>query len=178
MSFPHLHHNLYQHLAMSQSWQSHGPPPGWQGQWPPPPNFQMPPGFPGPPPVPQNVPVPPSTWQAGYWQYNARVHNPGIQYPGSQPQPNAPPPWAPSNHWAAAQQQQQQQQSQGFNPYKKVPRPPEAGYYDYQLSDNPLGLEGMIPSSRCVLIFYLFLLRLELHDRYIISQKRPFSRAR
>jgi hypothetical protein len=75
------------------------------------------------------------------------VRNPGAQYPSSQPQPQSGgPPWAPSNHWgghAAAQQQ-----SQSFNPYKKVPRPPEAGYYDYKLSDNPLGLEGMVLSSR------------------------------
>lgn len=127
---------------MAQPWHNHVAPRGWQGQWPPPAGMPMPPGFPGPPPVPHNVPVQPSAWQAGYWQFNPRVRNSGIQYPNAQPS-NGPGPWAPSNHWG--NQAAAQQQNQDYNPHKKIPRPPDASYYNYALVDNPLGLEGMVP---------------------------------
>lgn len=143
---------------MSVPWQNHAPPAGWQGHWPPPANTAMPPGFPGPPPVPQGVPVPQSTWQAGFWQYNptgVRGHNPfNTNHQSNAPAGGHGGPWAPSNHWAQAAAQQQQQ-GQNINPYKKVPRPPEAGYYDYKLVDNPLGLEGMEP-RRCVYTVFAF----------------------
>lgn len=149
---------------MSQPWNNHAPPQGWQGQWPPPAGVPMPPGFPGPPPVPQNVPVPPSAWQAGYWQFNPTGRNPGVSgahYPN--PQPNTSHgPWAPSNHWA--NQAAAQQQNQNFNPHKKIPRAPDASYYNYKLVDNPLGLEGMVP--RCVNL----IVPRELQDRRLVSQ--------
>lgn len=139
------------------------PPHGWSGHWPPPSNM-MPPGFPGPPPAPHAGPTPPN-WHSGHWQFNpnnaarrpsaeirsgAAVPNTGVQGPprsGFSAHPPAQNAWAPSNHWGgqAAAPAQHQQQGENFNPYKKVPKAPEPSYYNYKLTDNGLGLEGMQP---------------------------------
>ena len=137
---------------------SQAPPHGWSGHWPPPSNM-IPPGFPGPPPAPQSGPVPPN-WHSGHWQYNpnsvtnrpsvdirsgAATHNTGTQgisRPGfGPPAQNT---WAPSDHWGS-QAVASAQQGDNPNPYKKVPKAPEPSYYNYKLTDNGLGLEGMQP---------------------------------
>jgi hypothetical protein len=52
--------------------------------------------------------------------------------------------WAPYQ-WNQQQQQQAQaaSQQQSFNPYKKVPKPADASYWQTKLQDNGLGLFGM-----------------------------------
>ena len=144
---------------------SQAPPNGWSGHWPPSSNM-IPPGFPGPPPAPQSGPVPPN-WHSGHWQFNpngtnrpsAAAVNTGIQ---GIPRPGfgAPPAqitWAPSDHWSS-QAMASAQQGDNFNPYKKVSKAPEPSYYNYKLTDNGLGLEGMQP-RRCVLIMVVSLCR-------------------
>ncbi|KAL4068517.1 hypothetical protein V8B97DRAFT_840089 [Scleroderma yunnanense] len=97
------------------------PPAGWSGSWPP--VGGIPPGYPGPPPMPHGAPP---RWNAGYWQYNPQMRN-------------AQQPWAPSVGWGVPA---------NFNPYKRVPRPPSPSYWQTQLTDNGLGLEGMVKKER------------------------------
>lgn len=97
------------------------PPPGWSGSWPP--AGGIPPGYPGPPPMPHGAPP---FWNTGYWQYNPHMQH-------------AQQPWAPGMAWGAPV----------GNPYKRVPRPPSPSYWQTKLSDNGLGLEGMV-KKKCV----------------------------
>lgn len=116
--------------------QAHGvhpqtrPPMGWTGAWPPA-GVPVPPGYPGPPPMSGSHPA----WNAGYWQYNPRAHHPQSQA------------WAPGPAWGFPGQQAAPVGA-GYNPYKRVPRPASPSYWQTELSDNPLGLEGMV--KRCV----------------------------
>lgn len=102
------------------------PPQGWTGSWPPGGNVPFPPGYPGPPPVPGGAMAHPR-WDAGYWQYNPL---------GNMQNPQQP--WAPAVGW----------NQPNFNPYKRVPKPPSPSYWNTKLSNNGLGLEGMV--KRCV----------------------------
>ncbi|KAG9311607.1 hypothetical protein JVU11DRAFT_7816 [Chiua virens] len=87
-------------------------------------NVPFPPGYPGPPPVPAGGTAAHPSWNAGYWQYNplANMQNPQQQ------------PWAPAAGWFPP----------NFNPYKRVPKPPSPSYWNTKLTDNGLGLEGMV----------------------------------
>ena len=105
------------------------PPQGWTGSWPPGGNVAFPPGYPGPPPLPGGAVAHPS-WNAGYWQYNPLAMQ------------NSQQPWAPGVGWVPP----------NFNPYKRVPKPPSPSYWNTKLSDNGLGLEGMV--KRCVVVSY------------------------
>ena len=106
--------------------QQHAPPPqGWTGSWPPGGNFALPPGYPGPPPMPGGAVAHPR-WNAGIWQYNPHANMQNPQQP-----------WAPGVGWFPP----------NFNPYKRVPKPPSPSYWNTKLSDNGLGLEGMV--KRC-----------------------------
>lgn len=122
------------------------PPQGWTGSWPPGGNIPFPPGYPGPPPMPGGAAVAHPRWNAGFWQYNplANVQNLQQQHQHQQQQQQQqqqqPPPWAPGVGWFPP----------NFNPYKRVPRPPSPSYWNTKLTDNGLGLEGMVP--RCVLV--------------------------
>ncbi|KAF8137067.1 hypothetical protein EV363DRAFT_1253460 [Boletus edulis] len=98
------------------------PPQGWTGSWPPGGQVVLPPGYPGPPPMPGETAGHPR-WNAGYWQYNPLAN---IQNPQQ--------PWAPGVGWSQP----------NFNPYKRVPKPPSPSYWNTQLSENGLGLEGMV----------------------------------
>ncbi|KAF9220745.1 hypothetical protein BS17DRAFT_786445 [Gyrodon lividus] len=98
------------------------PPAGWTGSWPPGGNVAFPPGYPGPPPMPTGAVAHPS-WNAGFWQYNPHA---SMQ--------NAQQPWAPGMGWFPP----------NYNPYKRVPRPPSPSYWKTKLTDNGLGLEGMV----------------------------------
>ncbi|KAH7882820.1 hypothetical protein F5I97DRAFT_135327 [Phlebopus sp. FC_14] len=99
------------------------PPAGWTGSWPPASNIAFPPGYPGPPPMP-NAGIANPRWNAGYWQYNPHAN-----------MQNAHQPWAPGMGWAFPA---------NHNPYKRVPRPASPSYWNTKLSDNGLGLEGMV----------------------------------
>lgn len=114
---------------MQQSGPQQMPPPGWSGSWPP--TGGVPPGYPGPPPMPHGAPP---LWNAGYWQYNPHMRN-------------AQQPWAPGMAWGAPP---------NYNPYKRVPRPPSPSYWQTQLTDNGLGLEGMVKKCVRVVIDALF----------------------
>lgn len=107
------------------------PPQGWTGSWPPGGNVAFPPGYPGPPPVPGGA-VTHSSWNAGYWKFNPVANMQSSQQP-----------WAPSVGWFPP----------NYNPYKRVPKPPSPSYWNTKLSENGLGLEGMV--KRCVAISYL-----------------------
>lgn len=114
-----------------QLMQQHSVPQGWQGPWPPPPGVTLPPNFPGPPPMPPGANAHPH-WKAGYWQYNPAFNmNAGSGVP-----------WAPGMGWG-------QNVPANFNPYKRIPRQPSPSYWQTQLTDNGLGLEGMV-RARCV----------------------------
>jgi hypothetical protein len=95
--------------------------------------------------MPANMNVNQKQWNAGHWQFNSAFSN---QRPA--PQQNHIP-WQPGQAWPQmsqqfrAQQQHQQQQS-SFNPYKKPVREPSAEYLASKLSDNPLGLYGLVPA--------------------------------
>ncbi|KAH7924699.1 hypothetical protein BV22DRAFT_1195719 [Leucogyrophana mollusca] len=106
--------------------QQHPMPQGWQGTWPPGSNVAFPPGFPGPPPIPAGANVQHPQWKSGYWQYNPNVQG-------------APMPWAPGMGWGVPQA--------NYNPYKRIPRPPSPSYWKTKLTDNGLGLEGMVPRA-------------------------------
>ncbi|OAX40820.1 hypothetical protein K503DRAFT_864338 [Rhizopogon vinicolor AM-OR11-026] len=111
-----------------QLMQQHSIPQGWQGPWPPPAGVTLPPNFPGPPPMPTGANAHPH-WKAGFWQYNpAHNINAGSGVP-----------WAPGMGWA-------QNVPANFNPYKRIPRQPSPSYWQTQLSENGLGLEGMVPA--------------------------------
>ncbi|KAI6021200.1 hypothetical protein EDC04DRAFT_372938 [Pisolithus marmoratus] len=97
------------------------PPAGWTGSWPPAVGF--PPGYPGPPPMPHGAPP---RWHAGSWQYNPHMQNPQQ-------------PWAPGMGWGMPP---------NFNPYKRVPRPASPSYWRTELTDNGLGLEGMVKRKK------------------------------
>ncbi|KAG8216563.1 hypothetical protein J3R82DRAFT_6744 [Butyriboletus roseoflavus] len=107
---------------LMQPQQQAPPPQGWTDSWPPGGNVVFPPGYPGPPPAPGGSAAHPR-WNAGYWQYNplANVQNPQQ-------------PWAPGVGWFPP----------NFNPYKRVPKPPSPSYWNTKLTDNGLGLEGMV----------------------------------
>lgn len=98
------------------------PPQGWTGSWPPGGNVAFPPGYPGPPPMPGGS-VAQSSWSAGYWQFNPQASMQNQQQP-----------WAPAPGWFPV----------NFNPYKRVPKPPSPSYWNTKLTDNGLGLEGMV----------------------------------
>jgi hypothetical protein len=124
---------------------SHGHPPpaaNWPmaaHQWPQP--------YAGPPPVPPGMN--PQQWAAGSWQFNPAFNAqqyPGMQGPGGPPQ--GIPHWAPGQGWMVQPGMSVPQQ----NPYKRVPRQPDPSYWATELSDNPLGLENMVP--RCVPFSY------------------------
>jgi len=102
------------------------PPQGWTGSWPPGGNVPFPPGYPGPPPIPGGAAVPHPSWNAGFWQFNPQVAN--VQNLQQQP-------WAPGVGWFPPG---------NFNPYKRVPRPPSPSYWNTKLTNNGLGLEGMV----------------------------------
>jgi hypothetical protein len=112
---------------LMQPQQQAPPPQGWTGSWPPGGNVAFPPGYPGPPPIPGGT-VANQSWNAGYWQYNPVANN--MQNPQQ--------PWAPGVGWFPP----------NFNPYKRVPKPPSPSYWNTKLTDNGLGLEGMV--KRCV----------------------------
>lgn len=107
---------------LMQPQQQAQPPQGWTGSWPPGGNVTFPPGYPGPPPIPGGEAAHPR-WNAGYWQYNPQAN---VQNPQQ--------PWAPGMGWFPP----------NFNPYKRVPKPPSPSYWNTKLSDNGLGLEGMV----------------------------------
>lgn len=96
------------------------PPTGWTGSWPPAAGF--PPGYPGPPPMPGAPP----RWNAGSWQYNPQMQNGQV-------------PWAPGMGWGMPP---------NYNPYKRVPRPASPSYWKTELTDNGLGLEGMVKREK------------------------------
>lgn len=105
------------------------PPQGWKGSWPP----SAPVGYPGPPPIPAGVN--PQAWSAGQWQFNPMFQGP-MATAQSTFQAWAPhPSWGPqgANGNAAA----------SYNPYKRIPNPGDAAYWQTKLLDNPLGLENM-----------------------------------
>ncbi|KAI6006278.1 hypothetical protein F5J12DRAFT_833407 [Pisolithus orientalis] len=108
-------------LMQQQAQPLHMPPAGWTGSWPPAAGF--PPGYPGPPPMPHGAP---SRWNAGSWQYNPHMQN------GQQP-------WAPGMGWGMPP---------NYNPYKRVPRPASPSYWKTELTNNGLGLEGMVKRER------------------------------
>lgn len=116
---------------LMQPTQQAPPPQGWTGSWPPGGNVAFPPGYPGPPPVPGGAAAHPR-WNAGFWQYNPLAN---IQ--------NAQQPWAPGVGWFPP----------NFNPYKRIPKPPSPSYWNTKLTDNGLGLEGMV--KRYVVDSYL-----------------------
>lgn len=119
-----------------QSWANTHPsqPAGWQGQWPP----RAPPG---PPPAPQGVD--PSRWFGGQWHFNPMFQTVA-------PQSVQTTAWAPHPSWG------QISYPAGFNPWTTAPPKQEQGrsrYWDVELSDNPLRLEGMdhwYVISRCL----------------------------
>jgi hypothetical protein len=124
---------------------SHGhppPPASWPmaatapHQWPQP--------YVGPPPAPAGMN--PQHWASGVWQFNP-AFNPQSYNPSMQA--GVPPPglWAPGQGWGGQNGMGAPQQ----NPYKRVPRPPDPSYWATELSDNPLGLENMVP-RRCVVL--------------------------
>lgn len=115
---------------LMQPQQQAPPPQGWTGSWPPGGNVVFPPGYPGPPPMPGGTGSDPR-WNAGYWQYNPQAN---VQ--------NAQQPWAPGMGWFPP----------NFNPYKRVPKPPSPSYWNTKLSENGLGLEGMVPAKRYVAV--------------------------
>ncbi|KAF8552483.1 hypothetical protein OG21DRAFT_117472 [Imleria badia] len=98
------------------------PPQGWIGSWPPGGNVAFPPGYPGPPPAPGDAAAHPR-WNAGFWQYNPLAN-----------MQNAQQPWAPGVGWFPP----------NYNPYKRIPKPPSPSYWNTKLTDNGLGLEGMV----------------------------------
>ncbi|KIJ15316.1 hypothetical protein PAXINDRAFT_169118 [Paxillus involutus ATCC 200175] len=98
------------------------PPAGWTGSWPPGGNVPFPPGYPGPPPMPTGAGEHPR-WNAGFWQYNPQANTQNAQQP-----------WAPGMGWYPP----------NYNPYKRVPKPPSPSYWNTKLTDNGLGLEGMV----------------------------------
>ncbi len=100
-------------------------PTGWAGNWPP----TAPAGYPGPPPPPPGVDS--TRWYSGQWQFNPMFRNTAP----AQAQAWAPhPSWGPSATAGA-----------NWNPYKRIPNRGDAEYWNTKLSDNPLGLENMIP---------------------------------
>lgn len=117
---------------LMQPTQQAPPPQGWTGSWPPGGNVAFPPGYPGPPPVPGGAAAHPR-WNAGFWQYNPLAN---IQ--------NAQQPWAPGVGWFPP----------NFNPYKRIPKPPSPSYWNTKLTDNGLGLEGMV--KRYVVVSYFW----------------------
>jgi len=108
---------------------------------PPPTRTSIPPGwvppYQGPPPIPANLNVNQKQWNAGYWQFNSAFSN---QHPI--PQRNQIP-WQMSQHF------QRQHQQSAFNPYKKTVKEPSAEYMASKLSNNPLGLHGLVPVYVC-----------------------------
>ncbi|KAH7910342.1 hypothetical protein BJ138DRAFT_1101929 [Hygrophoropsis aurantiaca] len=113
-------------MQQQQQQHPHPMPQGWQGTWPPASNVAFPPGYPGPPPPPAGASAQHPQWQAGWWQYN----------PNSQG--SAPMPWAPGMGWGP---------KVNYNPYKRIPKPASPSYWETRLSDNGLGLEGMVPRT-------------------------------
>ena len=113
---------------LMQPQQQAPPPQGWTDSWPPGGNVVFPPGYPGPPPIPGEAAAHPR-WNAGYWQYNPLANMQNQQQP-----------WAPGVGWFPL----------NFNPYKRVPKPPSPSYWNTKLTDNGLGLEGMV--KRCVAV--------------------------
>lgn len=108
-------------LMQQQAQPPHVPPTGWTGSWPPAAGF--PPGYPGPPPMPHGAPP---RWNAGSWQYNPQMQNGQL-------------PWAPGMGWGMPP---------NYNPYKRVPRPASPSYWKTELSNNGLGLEGMVKREK------------------------------
>ncbi|KAJ7136129.1 hypothetical protein C8R44DRAFT_976822 [Mycena epipterygia] len=115
---------------------------------------QAPPGFPqlpfnGPPPKPPHIRVNPQDWKNGSWSMNPAFNSSQWSLSSTQSGQS----WVPSQAWHQQRQQEWQVQQQqmaaaaaaGFNPYKRVPRPPSAEYMATKLSDNPLGLTNMVP---------------------------------
>ncbi|KIJ63746.1 hypothetical protein HYDPIDRAFT_168216 [Hydnomerulius pinastri MD-312] len=117
----HPNPQLMQHTPPQAPQQA--PPAGWTGSWPPGSNVAFPPGYPGPPPMPAGAGAHPG-WNAGFWQYNPQAN-----------MQNAQQPWAPGMGWAFPA---------NYNPYKRIPRPASPSYWQTKLSDNGLGLEGMV----------------------------------
>ncbi|GLB39288.1 hypothetical protein LshimejAT787_0604500 [Lyophyllum shimeji] len=103
-----------------------GPPPGW-----------APPYQGAPPPMPAGIMVNAQQWQMGSWQFNPAYNF--HRYPAPPVQ------WMPAPSWGHAGRQQHQQQQAGFNPYKKVIKPPSAEYLATKLTDNGLDLHNMVP---------------------------------
>lgn len=61
--------------------------------------------------------------------------------------PAPPVQWMPAASWGQPGRQHPQQQAAGFNPYKKVIKPPSAEYLATKLTDNGLDLHNMVPIS-------------------------------
>ena len=80
-------------------------------------------------------------WNKGQWQFNSEFSN---QRPVPQQGQIR---WQPGQAWPQMSQhfQAPQQQQAAFNPYKKPVKEPSAEYMASKLSDNPLGLHGLIP---------------------------------
>lgn len=118
----------------------------------------FPPGYPNAPPVTLPPSINQQQWNQGYWRFDPKPgwtsasaqaapgaivpvaynHNrPDSQAGGRQSQPppaQGAPAWMPHPGW---------QFPADFNPYKRVPKPPDPSYWATELSDNPLGLENM-----------------------------------
>jgi hypothetical protein len=128
----------------------------------------FPPGYPNAPPAHLPPGMTQAQWEAGAWNYRPKqgyssasaqaaaavpmVHNTGlINYnrPASsaanQPQQTQGQPWMPHPAW---------QFPADYNPYKRVPKPPDPEYWKTELSDNPLGLENM--HITCVFHDFMF----------------------
>lgn len=109
----------------------------------PPTRASVPPGwvppYQGPPPIPANMNVNQQQWNAGHWQFNSAFSN-------QRPAPQYQMPWQPGQAWPQMSQHfQATQRQQPQNPYKKTVREPSAEYLASSLSDNPLGLHGLVP---------------------------------
>ncbi|OCH87767.1 hypothetical protein OBBRIDRAFT_837102 [Obba rivulosa] len=100
-------------------------PAGPVGAW----STNAPAPYPGPPPVPAGVD--PRAWSSGQWAINP-------MYRGAvMPAQGAFQAWAPHPSWGPAVA------NANYNPYKRVPNPGSAEYWNTKLLENPLGLENM-----------------------------------
>lgn len=124
----------------------------------------FPPGYPNAPPVTLPPSINQQQWNKGQWHFDPK---PGWTSASAQAAPGAIVPMAynpglvnhnrPESQAAGRQSQPPPGQGQGpawmphpgwqfpadFNPYKRVPKPPDPSYWATELSANPLGLENM-----------------------------------
>lgn len=124
--------------AQFHTWSGRSAPTGWPNSWPP----TAPMGYPGPPPAPPGIDS--RTWFGGQWQINPMFR--GNAAAAVQPQA-----WAPHPSWGVPPVA-----APSFNPYKRIPNPGDANYWQTKLSENPLGLENMIP---CVVSLFRVVVR-------------------